>query len=150
MKILFLDFDGVLNSEKYLKRSGSFGVALDPERMALLRGIIDKTGAKIVLTTSWREYWEKESDLCQEAGREINRFFGEFGLSVFDKTQKIGKEREGEIEAWLEANPETEKFAVLDDRFLDSKIIREHFVKTDNYKNGLSREDAQRVIEILE
>ena len=57
MKALFLDFDGVLNTEKYLALYGAEGVVIDPARLELLKEIIDATGAKIVLSTSWREHW---------------------------------------------------------------------------------------------
>lgn len=58
MKIIFLDFDGVLNSASYCRLHREPGVLLDPTRMALLRRIIETTGAEIVLSTSWKEHWE--------------------------------------------------------------------------------------------
>lgn len=48
VKILFLDVDGVLNGEHY----GYGGV--DDSLLFLLKTIIDETGCKIVLSTTWR------------------------------------------------------------------------------------------------
>lgn len=149
MKVVFLDFDGVLNSRKYIRECGYYGVVIDPERLNMVKQIIDATSAKIVLSTSWREHWDKDMALCGQVGKEINDIFARFGLSVFDKTEFIGRSREMEIEMWLENHPETENFVVLDDRFLDSQSLRNHFVKTDNYRDGIDENNVKQAIEIL-
>ncbi len=149
MKIVFLDFDGVLNSEKYLHRCGKEGLAIDPSKMVLLKQIIDAAGAAIVLTTSWREHWESCDEKCDPIGRAINHIFHQFDLRIFDKTPSLRQSREEEIGAWLKAHAEIESFAVLDDRFLDSELIRGHFVKTANYLDGLDETNVERVIELL-
>ena len=150
MKVLFLDFDGVLNSEKYLNTSSEYGVIIDPQRMFLLKRIILLTNAKIVLTTSWREHWSQSRNACDETGKKINAIFAEHGLEIYDKTPQISRQRETEIEAWLSEHPETENFVVVDDRYLDSKVIRGRFVKTNNYRDGLDESDANEIIKILE
>lgn len=147
MKVLFLDFDGVLNSYKYLKQSGGEDVSLDPVRLALLKGIIDQTGAFIVLTTSCREHWDKNDALCDETGHLINKIFGDYGLKIFDKTPYLGRFREQEIEAWLNNN-NVEGFVALDDAVLEAEFLAGHFVKTSIYK-GLEEEDAEKAISML-
>ena len=117
--------------------------------MVLLKQIIDATQAKIVLSTSWREHWEKSTENCNDTGKEINRIFNKFDLNIFDKTPSVSRCREDEIEAWLNKHPEVENFVVLDDRILDSPIIRVHFVKTDNYRMGISEQNANEVTKIL-
>ena len=149
MKVIFLDFDGVLNSEKYVLNHSEYGVIIDPARMVLLKQIIDETQAEIVLSTSWREHWEKIDENCNDTGKAINRIFNQFNLNIFDKTPSISRNREDEIESWLKNHPETENFVVLDDRFLDSPAIRGHFVKTDNYRSGISEENVNEAIKIL-
>ena len=123
MKVVFLDFDGVLNSERYVRNCGEYGVIIDPSRMQLLKQIIDATGAKIVLSTSWREHWTK-------TGTEINEIFEAYQLEIFDKTPKLGGRREQEIEAWLDRVSNVENFIVLDDAFLSADFLTGHFVKT--------------------
>ena len=148
MKVIFLDFDGVLNCESYIRRSDREGLVINPLKMALLKEIIEFTKAKIVLSTSWREHWEKSAENCDEIGKQINEIFINFGLEIFDKTPKIGK-REEEIFAWLEKQDEVENFVVLDDAILSADYLDGHFVKTSDYYGGLDATDVKRVIEIL-
>lgn len=149
MKIIFLDFDGVLNTEQYIRARGDRGLLLDPDRLRLLKEIVCETDAKIVLSTSWREHWEKNEADCGEVGREMNGLFSEFGLQIFDKTPFSCLDRENDIEAWLAENPQTDAFVVLDDRFLDSRVIRGRFVKTDGYLRGLDERAKNEAISIL-
>ncbi len=149
MKVIFLDFDGVLNSERYFRSFGSAGLALDPTCLCFLKEIVETTGAKIVLSTSWREHWEKDSANCSALGLEMNEIFKTYGLEIYDKTPFSGADREQDIEAWLKNNPQTEAFVALDDRYLDSPVIRGHFVKTDPYLYGLDDLAMKNAIEIL-
>jgi len=149
MKVIFLDFDGVLNSEKYLRAQNEHGVIIDPSRMALLKQIVDKTGARIVLSTSWREHWSKSPDQCNETGRAINRIFEGYGLQIVDKTPKLCSGREDEIKAWLDRHPSVTNFVVLDDGFLGADFLKNRFVKTSKYKKGLDEEEVKKAIEIL-
>lgn len=149
MKILFLDIDGVLNSEKYVKSRSKSGVIIDKSKMSLLKTIIGSTAAKIVLTSSWREHWDRESTLCDSSGIEINEIFGEFGLSVFDKTPDERMPREQQIKAYLDSLPSPVAFAILDDMYLSAEFIGDRFVRTSNFKDGLSEKDAEAIIDIL-
>lgn len=47
MKIIFLDIDGVLNYENSKSK-------VEEEKVKLLKEIVDKTGAEIVLSSDWR------------------------------------------------------------------------------------------------
>lgn len=149
MKVLFIDFDGVLNTDKYICSFAEFGLIIDPTKMNLLKQIIDVTNAKIVLSTSWREHWDIEPQNCDNIGIEINSIFEQYGLHILDKTPILNCCREDEIAAWLESNPQITNFVILDDRFLDSELIRGHFVKTSGYSKGLDEASADKVIEIL-
>lgn len=149
MKVVFLDFDGVLNSDKYIKGSEQGGIVINPSRMFFLKEIIDETNAKIVLSTSWREHWDKNPVNCDSTGEEINRIFSEHGLCIFDKIPKLHTRREEEIKLWLEGNPDTENFVVLDDMLLAADFLTNHIVKASNYFDGLDQYDVKRAIEIL-
>lgn len=149
MKVIFLDFDGVLNSRRYLLEQVTYGVNIDPTRMELLKKIIDATGAEIVLTTSWRTYWSDDSAECEETGCIINDIFAQYGLAIYGKTPDLNDDREREIEEWLLLNPDVTHFVVLDDMFLDAKFLRGHFVRTSNFKYGLEEDDVEAAIAIL-
>ncbi len=142
MKIIFLDFDGVLNSYGYLRRTGQAGLCLDPSRLDLLGKIVDATDAKLVLTSSWREHWSAESS------SEIDRIFAEHRMTVYGKTPHLRSGREQEIRAWLAEHP-AESFVVLDDRFLNADFLDGHFILTSNLRDGLDQEDVRRAIAIL-
>ena len=69
MKVIFLDFDGVLNSDTYYEEHNWSAPFIDESRLVLLKRIVDATDAKIVLSTSWKMYWEKDPALCKSEGK---------------------------------------------------------------------------------
>ena len=148
MKVIFLDFDGVLNSEKYFKRVSGTGLVIDPSEMELLKQIVTATDAKIVLSTSWREHWSKNTDECDAIGLEIEAIFRSYGLEIWDKTQSSYRRREPELKDYLDAHPEVENFVVLDDMLLYADYLKKHIVKTSGYR-GLDQIDTEKAIAIL-
>ena len=56
MKIIFLDIDGVLNC-KYTKEEIFFFPFVSPKKIELLKQLIERTGAKVVLSSTWRHGW---------------------------------------------------------------------------------------------
>lgn len=148
MKVIFLDFDGVLNSEKYVKTCGHYGVIINPAKMILLKKIVDTTYAKIVLSTSWREHWEHMEEDCDETGRRIHQIFKEYQIEIFDKVSKI-RRREDAIKAWLDAASDVSNYLVLDDMFLYAEFLEGHFIRTSNFRDGLSEEDVLQAISML-
>ncbi len=149
MKVIFLDFDGVLNTEKYVKARAEFGVIIDPVKMLLLKQIVEKTSAEIVLSTSWREHWDKNSWKCDDTGKRINEIFAQFNLKIFDKTPQLRLKREEEIRLWLNVHREVVNFVVLDDMLLSAEFLEGHFVKTYNYSKGLDEQAFEKAVEIL-
>ena len=142
MKIIFLDFDGVLNSSAYLQRMGpkSWGT-LDQTAVERLNKLIAKTNAQVVISSSWR-YGHTVDQL-----RFILREAG-FAGRVIDMTpmdgETVGGIRLGatgirgfEIQAWLNRNKEVgvTEFVILDDCSIltDTSMaphLMERFVQT--------------------
>ena len=149
IKIIFLDVDGVLNCIEYVKQFGKFGFIVDPVRMEYLKEIVENTGAKIVLSTSWREYWDKNMINCKEIGFKITETFLEYDLFIYDKTPYINFEREREIKAWLDSHDTIANYVVLDDLEMDTDFLDGHFVMTHNENGGLCEADVKQAIEIL-
>ncbi len=147
MKILFLDFDGVLNTQEYRDVHGSSGAGIDRARLSLIKKIVDATEAKIVLITSLRVYWDKNPDKCDYFGKVINGVFAEYGLEIYDKTpvSDSGK-REDEILEWIVDNPEIKNYVVIDDGVLFARFLVGHIVQP---KDGIEKEHAEKAIEIL-
>ena len=60
--VIFLDFDGVLNTEQYQARlaiegkpkKDAWGPLFDPRAVANLQKIVEATDARIVISSSWR------------------------------------------------------------------------------------------------
>lgn len=115
MKVIFLDFDGVLNSNQYNASHWSPGVLIDPSRMILLKRLVDAANAEIVLSTSWKEHWNQDESLCDETGIIINQIFREHSLKIFDKIPDTERDRAAGIIKWLSKHPDAERFAVIDD-----------------------------------
>ena len=117
--------------------------------MEYLKEIVDRTDAKIVLTTSWREHWEENPDECDDTGKLINSIFAHYGLKIYGKTPVIRPDREKEIKKWLEDNPETVNFVVLDDMRLSADFLTGHIIKTSAFRDALKEKDVKEAIRIL-
>lgn len=106
MKVIFLDFDGVLNNTYYLtrfKRQGKYDFELDPENMYKLFEIVDNTHAKIVLISSWR------------FTSGIKEFFKKYNLEIYDILPRSEDNyRPDEIYQWLVTH-KVENYLILDD-----------------------------------
>ncbi len=147
MKILFLDFDGVLNTPEYIKDHGDGGAGIDKSKMPLLKKLIDSTDAKIVIITSLREYWDKNPEKCDYFGKVINDTFAEYGLEIYDKTpvSESGM-REDDIRDWICENSGIKNYVAIDDGALFARFLVGHFVQP---KDGLEEEHVEKAIEIL-
>lgn len=152
MKILFLDFDGVINSERTRLAFGGHPddfrpaerAKFDPVAIALVARLCRVTGAKIVVSSGWRNLHSVEE--CAQ----------ELALPIIDQTPFMGADvyagsimRGHEIQAWLDAHPEVTHYAIVDDMadMLDSQ--QQHFVRTDP-DNGLSHRDYLVLHSLLE
>ena len=160
MKVLFLDIDGVLNSREYdRRRDWNAQTNIDETRLPLLKEITDKTGAKIVLTSSWRRHWNKDESLRDDSGRYIAKLFAKYGLCIYDKTPDfgIGAKRKDEITAWLseyaaeaECAEQVERFVILDDYRFGWEEFSEYFICTNpNFGRGLEDEHVIEAIKLL-
>ena len=144
IRVIFLDFDGVLNSESYLTQSNRSGIVIDPTRMELLRKIISATNARIVLSTSWRSHWSIIPWMCNETGQEINRVFENSDLYIYDKTPERNHNRYEEITQWLRDHSQVKNFVVLDDEPFEEGLLRDHFILTSRLRRGLDEDDVKK------
>ena len=110
MKLIFLDFDGVLNSQLYFKKRRAeklaghdLGVAgdLDPEAVGFLNEMIEKTGAKVVVSSTWRIGMtiEELQELLEKVG-----FKGEV-VGITPDLRGGSVLRGNEILEWIKDNP---------------------------------------------
>jgi hypothetical protein len=178
VKVVFLDVDGVLNSGEFLKgrhfdpdpaKSDDWYVEalrlsyIDPKAIARLNRITDATGAKIVVSSSWRHYfiW----------GKGLKEFFAKAGVKAeilgrtFTDPDDVRKTlhrfgvwydrvfRGHEIHAWIvdwndqEDEDDVESIAILDDG-TDMEYLSHRLVNT-QFEVGLTDADADTAIALL-
>ena len=156
MKIIFLDIDGVLNSEMYksshMKDENDNYNYIDSSRVKLLADIVKATDAKIVLSSSLRTDWDKADDRCSKNGIYIKKSFAEYGLTITDKTPYISffTERRKEILIWLSNHlNDVESFVILDDMDYGWKQLNNRVVITNPQGYGLEEVHVKKAIELL-
>jgi len=161
-KIIFLDIDGVLNSTEVayqirkdgINNNGFGGFFKEPtepthsnvcwgqELVDNLKYIIEKTNAKVVISSTWR---------VTHRWQTFPKMFALYGfpdIEIIGATPKLNIARGYEIREWLHHNKDVEKYVILDDNsdMLESQMP--FFVKTDLHI-GLTKENAEKAIDIL-
>lgn len=157
MKVIFLDVDGVLNSEVSREQErNNFDNWMEHEVSEMhvnnLKKIVDATGAQIVLSSSWRFDHPKATGrdfIVDPLMRVLDRKLKAVGLDIIDVTPDLrGKIRGAEIQDWLGRHSEVERFVILDDDVDMMEEQKPFFVNT-TFKNGLTEDLANKAIEIL-
>ena len=166
-KIIFLDFDGVLNTEHYqglLQYQGKswqdeYGAFFDPNAVKQLKRIIDATGADIVVESSWKylgldamkELWE----IRNLPGRVIDitpssvsdEYLSNVDLDNLDASMLQCKGLE--ISSWLsEKGQSNTRYVIIDDEYVVLESQSSNFILTNPYE-GITEEQANRIISIL-
>lgn len=153
--IIFLDIDGVVSvlvtrwelSEKHMRR---------------VKKICDETGAKIVISSSWRwetvdttllKIYERCRDLMKNCGEDLP-FDGSHFLfnkdMVIGVTERMGPASRGkEIKKWLDGHPEVERYVILDDDSFDILPEQKPFLIQTYWAGGIEDEDVKKAIDIL-
>lgn len=132
-KVLFLDIDGVLNSNKSI----DLAIYLEPGRIKLLNNIIEQTKCEVVISSTWR---------LENGPLQLEKLLTQAGYKwyILGYTPTIpDRERGTEIKVWLARHP-TQKFVILDDND-DMGNLFPYLVKTTS-DEGLTEAKAQEVI----
>lgn len=139
MKVIFLDFDGVMNTAKHCSKPGYWKDPCDTPHVEVLNTIIERTGAKVVISSVWRM---DGIDNCRMyLGNK--GFKGEIiGTTPVDS--KNGDTRGHEIQEWMDTHPGVEKFVVLDDD-TDMTGVERWFVHIDR-TTGLTEDHIPLVL----
>jgi hypothetical protein len=152
-KILFLDFDGVMVTNRYQDQlvasdnpiRDDYGAIFDPACVEYLQEIIDATDAEIVVTSTWKMHLGLDGIQQMWEARNLPG-------KVTGVTPDIDPIHRGnEIAAWLATNPGAVRYAIIDDcPILD--FFREeqlqHLFKVDE-RIGLDDETARLVVDYL-
>lgn len=163
-KIIFLDIDGVLNSRVYTKSEAFLketeGVSdaelmlirhdlhIDPLAVALLDELIEKSGADVVLSSTWRQKYSPEAITELMATRGFKHKVVDKTPALFGKFSSSRIPRGKEINAYLRSLPEwPEAFVILDDND-DMLNLKDHLVLTSK-RTGITSADVDRALKIL-
>jgi len=150
MKIVFLDFDGVLNSLSDV----AFGVGsscFNATAVERLNAIVRRSGAKVVISSSWRVLHtiDELRAILEKAG-----FNGEIigSTPVYEYKDArgladIGFIRCREIQAWIDVHPTPlTSFVILDD--LELEPLAAYHVKTE-MEVGLCEHHVDQALDVL-
>ncbi|WP_026526125.1 HAD domain-containing protein [Butyrivibrio sp. VCD2006] len=161
-KVIFLDIDGVLNSNFWNadhQREISDGKYIDTEKVKLLSKLVKKSEASIILHSGWRFWFGKDlkplrseagylADLLGAEGIVVSGMTPDLTTEEIRKTKKFSKVKADEILMWLKNHPETESWVVLDDLELHNEDVAKFQVMTDP-EQGLTEEDVEKALGIL-
>lgn len=166
-KIIFLDFDGVLNTEKYqtrLREEGKprwddYGQLFDPEAVANLKMVIDTVpDALLVINSSWKlegldrvkELWKTRClpGIIHSCTPDYVPDLMNINFENYDIIAMLAG-KGNDVKQWMDKNvSEGCQYVIFDDMpsfFPDQK---EHLICTDP-RFGITAMDAMRAIEIL-
>jgi len=161
MKVIFLDIDGVLNHEQFYRGKDpsiikilDLNLHIDTHSVKLLSQICETTGAKVVLSSTWRRHQslDKAREIFMQKG-----FTGE----IIDQTPDLTLNnpdflRGNEILKWVKQNEvmlganhrEYKDYVILDDKTFMLYWQKDNFFKIDP-KCGLNPDDVAEVINFL-
>lgn len=158
VRLIFLDVDGVLNCHSTKDRCYQY-IGIEDTKVSLLKEIVDKTKARIVLVSSWKFRWYKEiflKDEQDELANYLDEKLNKQRLVIFDKTNDYDCLDRGEgilsyIAHLKRKGVEVYSFVILDDELFDYKQTKlmNRLVQTSYDKDGLNKRHVSRVISKL-
>ena len=157
INVVFLDVDGVLNCSSTKDICLRY-VGIEDEKVSLLKQIVDKSKAKIVLISTWKEWWFNTSYLKDKQdflANYLDMKLAKQGLSIYDKTEdELFNRGDGILEyirhlSWKGIN--VNNYVVLDDEIFDYKRTRitKNLVQTSYNNGGLLRKHVVKALEKL-
>ena len=165
MKVIFLDVDGVLNSERSFLAGAARGkqyeidqpydpywmkitmCTIDHVACDLINRICRKTDAKIVVSSTHRKHFA-DNDKKLGAMKEYFNNLGVDGKNIIGWTESLHTIRGIEIKEWLGRHPDVTDYVILDD---SSDMLPEQmpfFVLCDG-KFGVSSENYFQMMKLL-
>lgn len=161
-KVLFLDIDGVLNSNFWNdnhQREISDGTLIDEKKIKLLAYLVKKTNSKIILHSGWRTWFDSELkplrieaerliELLEKEDLHIDGLTPDLTTEEIRKAKKFSMVKADEILLWLKSHNDVSGWVVLDDLDLHNDQVAQHQVKPDQ-ATGLTVEDVEKAVKIL-
>jgi len=162
MNIIFLDFDGVINSEGFfVARSRNmqglrminidvnneeddriqwYMWQINPYNLDILREIIEETSSSVIVISSWKNLIRFD---------RVSKELIKLGIPIIGRTYDQGSNRGFGIKEYLKDN-EVDSYIIIDDeifRDYDEELLA-HLVKTE-FINGLTLKEKEKALKIL-
>ena len=100
IKVIFLDVDGVLNSDRTVRKTQGGYTFVDNRQMKNLKHIINMTGAKVVLSSDWR--YDRDDPRYNGDYLELEAELLKYGIRLYGFTPELPSCHRGmEIDCWL-------------------------------------------------
>jgi len=163
MKIIFLDIDGVLNSERSFIGGGHRSkdpqyegmsyqekfarCTIDQVACDLVNRLLTEFDAQIVISSSHRHHFKEGPDKVKEL-QEYMTSLGIKGERVIGYTPELRGPRGLEIHTWLDHHPEVETYIILDDSVDMLEEQQPFFINTDSAV-GVSAQDYRRATKLF-
>ena len=161
-KIVFLDIDGVLNSNFWNEshqREISDGTLIDESKIDMLCKLVKDTDAQIILHSGWKYWFDSDLKPLRKEAENLRALLEKEGLTIagvtpdhapeeIKKNRKFSHIKAGEILAWLEQHNDVDAWVVLDDLDLHNTEIEKHQIRTDQ-SVGLTDEDVEKAKKML-
>ena len=158
MNVIFLDFDGVLDTH-YYKEDEQI-----EEKIKILADICHTYNAKVVIEASAKTAIDEETLEIDEDSKWVNFLFGlfnKYNIEVIGRTPEVKKYdyhfkgsyismwKEDEIRLYLMRHPEIEHYCVIDDddltamhRKSDLDKVRHHLVMTKDFLDNNPQDEG--------
>ena len=126
-----------------------FGV--HEEKVRRLAKIVKATGAKVVMSSSWRyTWWNIPYENLHKREKSLTDLLNKYGIEVIDATDMQGFwRRDNEIKAWInEHREEIFSFVILDDErydlecFVGNRMVHTAATKAGQMIEGRWHEDS--------
>ena len=148
---MILISDGVVNCWSTKERAPSKVIGVEQRLIALVKEIVDATGAKLVLSSTWRQDWFYEH-MGGDDWPYLRSEFAKQDLYFIDHTPLHKSRHRGEeIKDWLENTEyDVKSYVVIDDEMFDIWDLHDgHMVQT-SFDSGIKPGAVKMAIEILE
>ena len=132
INVVFLDFDGVLSTE----RSNFQDEIVNIDALNNFNALCLENDLKIVISSSWRKY-ENYIDLFYGFGIDKH-------IEIIGAIPITGNGKAFLIKEYLKSHPEIDKYLILDDVFLGNEL-NDHLVQT-TYRLGFNDRKYQEAL----
>lgn len=153
MNVIFLDFDGVLETSHYSSLNDI------EKRIMILADICKEYNCKVVIEAAAKNVINEETMEIEEGSWVNNIFelFKKYGIDCIGRTPNVEKKisifsytpiwKEDEIIKYLQNHPEIQHYCIIDDedtaaiyKKSDLDKVREHLVETIDYSDNHEEE----------